>query len=352
MQYSSSSNNKGISYCPHFSPCLNQSPSFSPNDDNQALLYPEDLLSYNYYLNVGPIIETAANKKMATVSTRKKKNTPSSTKKMDRHSKIFTAQGPRDRRVRLSIGVSRKFFGLQDLLGFDKASLTLEWLLTKSKTAIIELLKSKQVDDDADIARCLTSVSEIDGEIFVNNEEGGADNINDNECSEKTPAISKRSKKIRSSGGRKKQTKFIMSELDRVAKNSRAKARERAKQRTKEKNSQRLDFFNPPPPPPSHSQIPRWRHGSCNSSNSSTTNTGNTSTNPVGVGGFLCVNPRIRAEVTATVEELFMEQCGSMDRHILKPVSSSSNFASINHNEAVHSDLNIWPSSTTNDNEL
>ncbi|KAL0347334.1 UNVERIFIED_CONTAM: Transcription factor CYCLOIDEA [Sesamum calycinum] len=37
--------------------------------------------------------------------------------KKDRHSKIFTSQGPRDRRVRLSIGIARKFFDLQEMLG-------------------------------------------------------------------------------------------------------------------------------------------------------------------------------------------------------------------------------------------
>nr|BBE14742.1 cycloidea-like 2d protein [Dahlia pinnata] len=61
--------------------------------------------------------------------------------KKDGHSKIHTAQGPRDRRVRMSIDVARKFFYLQDLLGFDKASKTLDWLFTKSKTAIKELVE-------------------------------------------------------------------------------------------------------------------------------------------------------------------------------------------------------------------
>lgn len=63
--------------------------------------------------------------------------------KKDRHSKIHTAQGLRDRRVRLSIGIARKFFDLQDMLGFDKASRTLEWLLTKSNMAINELTQMK-----------------------------------------------------------------------------------------------------------------------------------------------------------------------------------------------------------------
>ncbi|KAJ0043111.1 hypothetical protein Pint_18826 [Pistacia integerrima] len=57
----------------------------------------------------------------------------------DRHSKIYTAQGYRDRRVRLSIDIAREFFDLQDTLGFDKASKTLEWLLMKSRNAIHEL---------------------------------------------------------------------------------------------------------------------------------------------------------------------------------------------------------------------
>lgn len=66
------------------------------------------------------------------------------TVKNDRHSKIFTATGPRDRRVRLSISIARKFFDLQDMLGFDKPSKTLDWLLTNSRTAIKELIRTKQ----------------------------------------------------------------------------------------------------------------------------------------------------------------------------------------------------------------
>ncbi|XP_062196817.1 transcription factor TB1-like [Phragmites australis] len=54
----------------------------------------------------------------------------------DRHSKIRTAQGVRDRRMRLSVGVARDFFALQDRLGFDKPSKTVNWLLTQSKPAI------------------------------------------------------------------------------------------------------------------------------------------------------------------------------------------------------------------------
>ncbi|KAL2559061.1 transcription factor CYCLOIDEA-like [Forsythia ovata] len=61
------------------------------------------------------------------------------TGKKDRHSKICTARGIRDRRMRLSLQVARKFFDLQDMLGYDKASKTIEWLFTKSRKAIKEL---------------------------------------------------------------------------------------------------------------------------------------------------------------------------------------------------------------------
>ncbi|WOH13388.1 hypothetical protein DCAR_0832898 [Daucus carota subsp. sativus] len=59
--------------------------------------------------------------------------------KKDRHTKIKTARGVRDRRMRLSLQIARKFFDLQDRLGFDKASKTIEWLFSKSKKAINQL---------------------------------------------------------------------------------------------------------------------------------------------------------------------------------------------------------------------
>ncbi|KAI3516780.1 hypothetical protein L1887_15805 [Cichorium endivia] len=77
--------------------------------------------------------------------------------KKDRHSKIHTAQGLRDRRMRLSLHIARKFFDLQDLLGFDKASETIEWLFCKSNKAI------KEVADNFDPKNSNQSMSdEID----------------------------------------------------------------------------------------------------------------------------------------------------------------------------------------------
>ncbi|KAL2653441.1 hypothetical protein R1flu_021569 [Riccia fluitans] len=57
----------------------------------------------------------------------------------DRHSKVNTAKGPRDRRVRLSVPTAVQFYDVQDRLGFDQPSKAVEWLIHKAKDAIDEL---------------------------------------------------------------------------------------------------------------------------------------------------------------------------------------------------------------------
>ncbi|MFS7993390.1 putative transcription factor TCP family [Helianthus anomalus] len=73
-----------------------------------------------------------------------------STGKKDRQSKIHTAQGLRDRRMRLSVHTARKFFDLNDMLGFDKASKTIEWLFSKSHKAIEEVTETLKSQSAAD----------------------------------------------------------------------------------------------------------------------------------------------------------------------------------------------------------
>ncbi|CAN7040163.1 hypothetical protein IGI04_006047 [Brassica rapa subsp. trilocularis] len=123
-------------------------------------------------------------------------------KKRDRHSKICTAQGPRDRRMRLSLQIARKFFDLQDMLGFDKASKTIEWLISKSKASI------KQVKESA-------AASGNHEHLQV------SDNVND-----ETQKVSKGRTKRVDDSCKKKQ--------------SREKARERARERTMTKMKMRL----------------------------------------------------------------------------------------------------------------
>jgi len=127
--------------------------------------------------------------------------------KKDRHSKIYTAQGLRDRRVRLSIEIARKFFDLQEMLGFDKASKTLDWLLTKSKYAIEELAKNGG-------EKCLSSTST---NCEVVSESGDLED------------------RVPSESQKQKMKKMQNMAVDLLVKESRAKARERARERTRVK---------------------------------------------------------------------------------------------------------------------
>ncbi|CAJ2630204.1 unnamed protein product [Trifolium pratense] len=109
------------------------------SDCNNITMFEPD--SSNFVGNILPIPNFVTEQKQlpaATVINGGKK---------DRHSKIHTSQGLRDRRVRLSSEIARKFFDLQDMLEFDKPSNTLEWLFTQSDTAIKELARTKNNGD-------------------------------------------------------------------------------------------------------------------------------------------------------------------------------------------------------------
>lgn len=57
----------------------------------------------------------------------------------DRHSKVRTSKGPRDRRVRLSVSTAIQFYDIQDRLGYDQPSKAVDWLMKNAKAAIDEL---------------------------------------------------------------------------------------------------------------------------------------------------------------------------------------------------------------------
>ncbi|KAK4284271.1 hypothetical protein QN277_001126 [Acacia crassicarpa] len=107
-------------------------PTLIPEALTNNLAAPSEYASVGRQQNIAPDCNVVSGNFIANKK-------PSS--KKDRHSKIYTSQGLRDRRVRLSIEIARKFFDLQDMLGFDKASNTLDWLFTKSKKEIQELEK-------------------------------------------------------------------------------------------------------------------------------------------------------------------------------------------------------------------
>ncbi|KAG6383818.1 hypothetical protein SASPL_156414 [Salvia splendens] len=56
--------------------------------------------------------------------------------------------------MRLSLQVARKFFDLQDMLGYDKASKTIEWLLSKSKKAMKDLTNTKDGKSESFASEC------------------------------------------------------------------------------------------------------------------------------------------------------------------------------------------------------
>nr|AXM05020.1 cycloidea-like protein [Doronicum orientale] len=141
------------------------------------------------------------------------------TLKKDGHSKIDTAQGPRGRRVRLSIDIARKFFVLQDLLGFDKASKTLDWLFTKSKTAIKDLVEETKHSSSSTTDECELA--------FLENIQGGS-------APDKEPK--KSALKFLDAKRKKMTQKYKSGFHDNLARDqSRAEARARARERTKEK---------------------------------------------------------------------------------------------------------------------
>ncbi|XP_073031774.1 uncharacterized protein [Primulina eburnea] len=152
------------------------------------------------------------------------------TGKKDRHSKICTAQGIRDRRMRLSLQIARKFFDLQDMLGFDKASKTIEWLFTKSKKAIKELEKdhphisTSEARSDSFLSECEV-MSGLE-EISNNDVKDGmmisrpATNITGPSCLNPSDKTDKGLKKT---------------ECNSTLRESRDKARARARSRTREK---------------------------------------------------------------------------------------------------------------------
>lgn len=147
-------------------------------------------------------------------------------KRKDRHSKIHTARGLRDRRVRLSIDISRKFFKLQDMLGFEKGSETISWLLESSQSSIKEL-EHKEFSKDKGLEK-ISPISELSewqlGTSVV-------PSVKDTIVNIKPKKINKQSR----------------ASIYCPTRESRTRARERARERTREKilSIQKTDDPNP-----------------------------------------------------------------------------------------------------------
>ncbi|CAI9780724.1 unnamed protein product [Fraxinus pennsylvanica] len=208
------SSSKITNLFPQISPSFQASSSFiGLNGTDFFLHHPQDLVSGHHFVANAPVVPATIDFPVSNTTTltnyqdfdRLNGLPRKQTVKKDRHSKIFTAQGPRDRRVRLSISIARKFFDLQEMLGFDRPSKTLDWLLTNSKKAIEEL----QV-----------KINHGEGEVV------SAASTEDDENGESLRIDSKRKSLMDD-----KQAAIYL------ARESRAKARARARERTKEKMS-------------------------------------------------------------------------------------------------------------------
>lgn len=76
----------------------------------------------------------------------------------DRHSKVLTAKGLRDRRVRLSVPTALQLYDLQDRLGYEQPSKAVGWLINAAKSAIDEL---PVLDPEMDSAASVVNVAHL-----------------------------------------------------------------------------------------------------------------------------------------------------------------------------------------------
>nr|QHI00052.1 cycloidea [Helianthus x multiflorus] len=196
-------------------PVTDYMPSNTQELDSQNQLLDHEGSGLQYCDNYSDLLESVVYPSKKKVVTSKK----------DGHSKIHTAQGPRDRRVGLSIDIARKFFVLQDLLGFDKASKTLDWLFTKSKKAIKELIEETKHSSSSTVS---TSQCEM---AFLETIQGGSGSGSDEDKGQKMSALRFLD------GEKKKMTQKCKSgfHASLARGQSRAEARARARERTKQK---------------------------------------------------------------------------------------------------------------------
>ncbi|KAL0363437.1 UNVERIFIED_CONTAM: Transcription factor TCP4 [Sesamum calycinum] len=109
----------------------------------------------------------------------------------DRHSKVCTARGTRDRRVRLSPRTAIQFYDVQDRLGYDRPSKAIDWLMKEAKTAIEALHHERPplaVDENFRAANVTENHSSPKGKLqqmlqesgrFLDSESGMIQNLED-----------------------------------------------------------------------------------------------------------------------------------------------------------------------------
>lgn len=196
----------------------------------------------------------------------------------DRHSKVWTSKGLRDRRVRLSVNTAIQFYDLQDRLGYDQPSKAVEWLLKAAASSIAELPSINTSFPDtpqqlSDEKRSSVGTEhgfdsaevEMDGELYQPQQQQhqhGGNNFSKSACS--------------STSETSKGSGLSLSRSE-----SRIKARERARERAAEKEKEK-EHHNVNPISQNSSFTELLTGGMNNSSNVSNTNTSsnNNTTSP------------------------------------------------------------------------
>ncbi|MCD7456322.1 hypothetical protein HAX54_031275 [Datura stramonium] len=145
----------------------------------------------------------------------------------DRHSKVLTSKGLRDRRVRLSVNTAIQFYDLQDRLGCDQPSKAVEWLLKAAAPSIAELPPLEAFPDTLQLSdEKRSSVGTEPGFDSADVEMDDDPNYNQQQQQQQQPSCSN-SETSKGSG-------LSLSRSD-----SRLKARERAKERASEKEKEK-----------------------------------------------------------------------------------------------------------------
>nr|XP_016512205.1 PREDICTED: transcription factor TCP2-like [Nicotiana tabacum] len=146
----------------------------------------------------------------------------------DRHSKVWTSKGLRDRRVRLSVNTAIQFYDLQDRLGYDQPSKAVEWLLKAAAPSISELPSLNAFPDTQQISEDKRSSAGTEqGLDSAEVEMDGDPNYQHQHVSLSKSACSSTSETSKGSG------------LSLSRSENRVKARERARERAAEKEKEK-----------------------------------------------------------------------------------------------------------------
>ncbi|CAJ1935664.1 unnamed protein product [Sphenostylis stenocarpa] len=171
----------------------------------------------------------------------------------DRHSKVMTSKGLRDRRVRLSVTTAIQFYDLQDRLGYDQPSKAVEWLIKSAADAISELPSLNTFPDTpkSDDQRASADAAGVHDENENEHGNGTFHQQNDKNNHNQSQNMSLSKSACSSTSETSKGSGLSLSRSD-----IRVKARERARERTaKEKEKEKEKENNESPhnvPPPHH----------------------------------------------------------------------------------------------------